>query len=141
MIDYEYVKCLGDIFLDVGLSEKERTYRFQALQNTYGKANAFLKKGFLPELVEAFFVRKVQKLSEVHTKKDMELFIAISKPQHMGRKLEPDGNPFYSEEEELLAWSLTSLQAPLASIGLERYFELLKKLLPEKAAQIEGRMK
>ena len=64
MIDYEYVKCLGDIFLDVGLSEKERTYRFQALQNTYGKANAFLKKGFLPELVEAFFVRKVQKLSE-----------------------------------------------------------------------------
>ena len=37
MIDYEYVKCLGDIFLDVGLSEKERTYLVRAVLSYEGE--------------------------------------------------------------------------------------------------------
>ena len=38
-----------------------------------------------------------------------------------------------TEEEELLVWSLTCLQAPLNNQAYERYKELFCRLLPEKA--------
>ena len=38
-----------------------------------------------------------------------------------------------TEEEEVLLWSLTSLQAPLNDPAYKRYEELFCRLLPEKA--------
>ena len=44
---------------------------------------------------------------------------------------------FYrKEEEELLLWSLTSLQGPLRDEGYRRYRELFEKCLPEMAEKI-----
>lgn len=135
MIGLEFMRCLGELLLEEDLPDKVRSYRFQALQNTYEKATCFLEKGFLPELVEAFFVQKVKKLSDVQTKNDMELFVEGSKPRYTGGKLEPDGNPFYSEEEELMVWSLASMDAPLAQVGYERYMELFRKYFPNVAVK------
>ena len=58
MIGLEFMRCLGELLLEEDLPDKVRSYRFQALQNTYEKATCFLEKGFLPELVEAFFCPK-----------------------------------------------------------------------------------
>ena len=44
--------------------------------------------------------------------------------------------PYYSEEEELLLWSETSLRGPLITAGYERYMELFKKILPQKAEPV-----
>ena len=45
-------------------------------------------------------------------------------------------SPYAVEEEELLLWSLTSLQGPLRDEGYRRYRELFEKCLPEMAEKI-----
>lgn len=95
-----------------------------------------LKKGFLPDVVEAFFVRKMKGLPLVSTKQDMQDFLKVSTPHYFGGKFTVSNIPYYSEEEELLLWSETSLRGPLISAGYERYMELFKKILPQKAEQI-----
>ena len=58
MLDFEYAKALAEVVLDTTCSEKEREVRLECLTQIFGRANAYLKKGFLPDVVEAFFVRK-----------------------------------------------------------------------------------
>jgi len=56
MLDFEYAKALAEVVLDTTCSEKEREVRLECLTQIFGRANAYLKKGFLPDVVEAFFV-------------------------------------------------------------------------------------
>lgn len=49
----------------------------------------------------------------------------------------PESTPYYVEEEELMLWSETSQRGSLISAGYDRYMELFKKLLPEKAKFLE----
>ena len=91
---------------------------------------------FLPDVVEAFFVRKMKGLPLVSTKQDMQDFLKVSTPHYFGGKFTVSNIPYYSEEEELLLWSETSLRGPVISAGYERYMELFKKILPQKAEQI-----
>ena len=122
--------------LDTTCSEKEREVRLECLTQIFGRANAYLKKGFLPDVVEAFFVRKMEGLPLVSTKQDMQDFLKVSTPHYFGGKFTVSNIPYYSEEEELLLWSETSLRGPVISAGYERYMELFKKILPQKAEQI-----
>ena len=62
MLDFEYAKALAEVVLDTTCSEKEREVRLECLTQIFGRANAYLKKGFLPDVVEAFFVRKMKGL-------------------------------------------------------------------------------
>lgn len=57
MLDFEYAKALAEVVLDTTCSEKEREVRLECSTQIFGRANAYLKKGFLPDVVEAF-VRK-----------------------------------------------------------------------------------
>lgn len=136
MLDFEYAKALTEVVLDTTCSEKEREVRLECLTQIFGRANAYLKKGFLPDVVEAFFVRKMKGLPLVSTKQDMQDFLKVSTPHYFGGKFTVSNIPYYSEEEELLLWSETSLRGPLISAGYERYMELFKKILPQKAEQI-----
>lgn len=56
MLDFEYAKALAEVVLDTTCSEKEREVRLECLTQIFVRANAYLKKGFLPDVVEAFFV-------------------------------------------------------------------------------------
>ena len=76
MLDFEYAKALAEVVLDTTCSEKEREVRLECLTQIFGRANAYLKKGFLPDVVEAFFVRKMKGLPLVSTKQDMQDFLA-----------------------------------------------------------------
>ena len=55
----------------------------------------------------------------------------ICRPVYNGNGFTP--GKYDTEEEELLVWSLTCLQAPLNNQAYERYKELFCRLLPEKA--------
>ena len=129
MLDFEYAKVLAEVVLDTTCSEKEREVRLECLTQIFGRANAYLKKGFLPDVVEAFFVRKMEGLPLVSTKQDMQDFLKVSTPHYFGGKFTVSNIPYYSEEEELLLWS------ELITAGYERYMELFKKILPQKAEQ------
>lgn len=54
MLDFEYAKALAEVVLDTTCSEKEREVRLECSTQIFGRANAYLKKGFLPDVVEAF---------------------------------------------------------------------------------------
>lgn len=113
MLDFEYAKALAEVVLDTTCSKKEREVRLECLTQIFGRANAYLKKGFLPDVVEAFFVRKMEGLPLVSTKQDMQDFLKVSTPHYFGGKFTVSNIPYYSEEEELLLWSETSLRGPL----------------------------
>ena len=108
MLDFEYAKALAEVVLDTTCSEKEREVRLECSTQIFGRANAYLKKGFLPDVVEAFFVRKMKGLPLVSTKQDMQDFLKVSTPHYFGGKFTVSNIPYYSEEEELLLWSETS---------------------------------
>lgn len=136
MLDFEYAKALVEVVLDATSDESEKELRLDCLIQIFGRANTYLKKGFLPDVVEAFFVRKMEGLPLVSTKQDMQDFLKVSTPHYFGGKFTVSNIPYYSEEEELLLWSETSLHGPLIAAGYERYMELFKKILPQKAEQI-----
>ena len=81
-------------------------------------------------------MQKIKSLPLVSTKSNMQDFLKVSTPNYSGGKFTDSNTPYYSEEEELLLWSETSLRGPLISAGYERYMELFKKILPQKAEQI-----
>lgn len=58
MLDYEYINVLADILLDETCSEKERKLRFELVKKIQGRAQYYLERGFLPQVVEAFFAEK-----------------------------------------------------------------------------------
>ena len=46
MLDFEYAKALAEVVLDTTCSKKEREVRLECLTQIFGRANAYLKKGF-----------------------------------------------------------------------------------------------
>lgn len=63
MLDFEYAKALAEVVLDTTCSEKEREVRLECSTQIFGRANAYLKKGFLPDVVEAFFCAKNERFA------------------------------------------------------------------------------
>ena len=96
MLDFEYAKALAEVVLDTTCSEKEREVRLECSTQIFGRANAYLKKGFLPDVVEAFFVRKMKGLPLVSTKQDMQDFLKVSTPHYFGGKFTVSNIPYYS---------------------------------------------
>ncbi len=137
MLTHEYAKSIAELFLD----EREEkgnilNERLCALRNLHQIAYSYQKEGFLPELVEAFFVKKAGFICKAKSKAELTEILKPSQPHFNGNHIVPDNSIYYSEEEELLLWSRTSLLAPLIDVGYERYKELFYKLLPEKAKSI-----
>ena len=104
MLDYEYINVLADILLDETCSEKERKLRFELVKKIQGRAQYYLERGFLPQVVEAFFAEKMEGISKVFTQKDAELFLKPSIPQVQYGDITTPNRPFYSEAEELMLW-------------------------------------
>ena len=99
-----------------------------------GRAQYYLERGFLPQVVEAFFAEKMEGISKVFTQKDAELFLKPSTPQVQYGDITTPNRPFYSEAEELMLWSETSYRGPLVPAGNKRYQELFQKIMPKEAA-------
>ena len=100
MLDFEYAMSFAEVVLDTTCSEKEREVRLECLTQIFGRANAYLKKGFLPDVVEAFFVRKMKGLPLVSTKQDMQDFLKVSTPHYFGGKFTVKEADVMSEHRE-----------------------------------------
>ncbi len=89
------------------------------------------KDKLFDERVEAL----VKLYRRAETKGEITEILKLSKPHFDGKKFVYT-SPYAVEEEELLLWSLTSLQGPLRDEGYRRYRELFEKCLPEMAEKI-----
>ena len=74
---------------------------------------------------------------QAETKGEITEILKLSKPHFDGNKFVYTF-PYAVEEEELLLWSLTSLQGPLRDEGYRRYRELFEKCLPELAEKLSA---
>ena len=85
----------------------------------------------LEEIILAFVQKKTGMLQNARTKGELQEISKPPKPVYNGNGFTP--GKYDTEEEEVLLWSLTSLQAPLNDPAYKRYEELFCRLLPEKA--------
>ena len=74
---------------------------------------------------------KDSELQNARTKGELQEISKPPKPVYNGNVFTT--GKYDTEEEELLVWSLTCLQAPLNNQAYERYKELFCRLLQEKA--------
>ncbi len=72
-------------------------------------------------------------IMKAETEKAMKEILKPSTPYYSAGKMMPKDSPYYVEEEELMLWSRTSFRGPLIDAGQNRYMELFKKYLPDKA--------
>ena len=81
--------------------------------------------------ISGFVQKKMAMLQKAKTKGELQEISKPPKPVYNGNGFTP--GKYDTEEEEVLLWSLTSLQAPLNDPAYKRYEELFCRLLPEKA--------
>lgn len=102
------------------VSEKDKLFdeRVEALVKLYRRAEFYLKQGFLESIVCEFHRKKVEMIMQAETKGEITEILKLSKPHFDGKKFVYT-SPYAVEEEELLLWSLTSLQGPLRDEGFK----------------------
>jgi len=93
--------------------------------------NSYLKYGFLEELVFSIFAKKADFLINATSKQDIKEILSPAKVHYDGNEIIPNGR-YHVREEELLLWSLTSLNAPLNEYGLKRYMKLFMEIFPDQ---------
>lgn len=104
--------------------------RIQTLQTIFQRAWRYQERGMLEEIILGFVQRKTAMLQNARTKGELQEISKPPKPVYNGNGF--TAGKYDTEEEEVLLWSLTSLQAPLNDPAYKRYEELLCRLLPEK---------
>ena len=91
----------------------------------------YQERGMLEEIILGFVQKKTAMLQNARTKGELQ---EISKRlNRFITEMVFTTGKYDTEEEELLVWSLTCLQAPLNNQAYERYKELFCRLLQEKA--------
>ena len=105
--------------------------RIQTLQTIFQRAWRYQERGMLEEIILGFVQKKTAMLQNARTKGELQEISKPPKPVYNGNVFTT--GKYDTEEEELLVWSLTCLQAPLNNQAYERYKELFCRLLQEKA--------
>ena len=126
MLDYKYARYLADIAMNDTVKENVMKLRLDAMVRLYARVEKYEEDRFLPELADAIFCKKAEYIMQETTKKGMEEILKLSKPHYNGNEFVPE-NRDHVEEEELILWSYTSLNAPLTAEGQKRYMELFHK--------------
>ena len=129
MLEFEYAKALAEIVLKENDTLEEE--RIKTLQLIFQRAWYYQERGMLEEIILAFVQKKTGMLQKAKTKGELQEISKPPKPVYNGNGFTP--GKYDTEEEEVLLWSLTSLQAPLNDPAYKRYEELFCRLLPEKA--------
>ena len=132
MLEFEYAKALAEIVLKENDSLEEE--RIKTLQLIFQRAWYYQERGMLEEIILAFVQKKTGMLQKAKTKGELQEISKPPKPVYNGNGFTP--GKYDTEEEEMLVWSLTSLQAPLNDPAYKRYEELFCRLLPEKAKDV-----
>lgn len=129
MLEAEYEKARKEIgWKGNSVLEEER---IQTLQLIFQRAWRYQERGMLDEIILGFVRKKTGMIQKAKTKGELQEISKPPRPVYNGNGFTP--GKYDTEEEELLVWSLTCLQAPLNNQAYERYKELFCRLLPEKA--------
>ena len=116
--------------------DKVRELRIQALKQLRNRLEHYKSLGYMDQLLCAIARKKAEMIMKVTTKTEMDKVMSMRPPSFDGNKFLPDR--YNVPEEEIILWSLASLQAPLSSVGFDRYKELFEMLFPDQALEVFG---
>lgn len=136
MLTILYCQSLTTVFLE-SRSDKLAGLRIGAIHDLYGIVLTYSKMGFLSSLIEKIWEKKIAFILQAETKKDVAEILKPSVPYYDYNSFRPKSN-FHVDEEEIILWSMASLQAPLKDFAFNRYLELFYKVLPEQTELLKG---
>ena len=128
------VPCFAEVIVDETISDKVRGMRFNALMTLQAQLNHYKKLGYVDELIDGIAEKKSGMIMKVTSKTEMDRVLQPHAPRYDGCRFIPD--EYLTPEEELIAWSQTSLKGPLVECGQRRFSELFKQLFPDKSKEI-----
>lgn len=95
------------------------------------KCRYYQEEGFIEKLIIEICRKKAEFIKEAKTKKELQTIMKPPALYYNGNEILPV-NEYCIPEEEMIAWSMTSLKAPLRTEGQQRYEKLFKQIFPEK---------
>ncbi len=133
MFDTDILICMkvAEVLLDEESSEKVLQLRMRALAILRAQIEYYRKLGYVERLIEGIAEKRAAMIMKTSTKTEMDKVMRPRVPRYDGGKFVPD--EYNIPEEEMIAWSMVSLQAPLSNIGMQRYMELFREFFPEES--------
>ena len=137
MPEYEItlLKLFTEIMLDETISDKVRELRFGAMKTLWGQLVHYQKLGYMERLLTLIAEKKSEMIMRTTTKTEMERIMKPRAPHFNGCEFVPD--EYLLPEEEMIAWSQASFQAPLSSIACKRYMKLFTESFPEESERLK----
>ena len=137
MFDTDILICMkvADVLLDEDSPTKVLELRMRALAMLCGQLDYYRKLGYVERLIEGIAEKRAAMIMKATTKTEMDKVMKPKAPRYDGGKFVPD--EYNIPEEEMIAWSRVSVQAPLSSIGMQRYMELFREFFPEESKELK----
>jgi hypothetical protein len=135
MLDTEYVVAVAAVIADETATDVMRAARLNGIRQLAGVLARYAAGGFREDLLEKIWAHKIPFILSAATKKTVSDIMKPSTPGYNGGTF-CTRTPYHSEAEELILWSLTSLNGPLIHEGFERYKVLFTKFFPEHSGSI-----
>jgi len=116
------------------VKDNVRALHFDALKQLQGQLRFYEERGFRSKLLCGIAEKRGEMILKTSSKTEMERVMSSRAPHYDGAKFVPD--QYSIPEEEMIAWSETSLRGPLIEPALKRYMELFEQIFPEKYAEV-----
>lgn len=123
-----------EIILSAGsLDENDKLLweKYAAILELIPRLRFYSEKMFSEErLIRPIAMKKIEFIKAATSKKQLAEILGPPKVRYNGNTVVPVSD-FTIPEEELIIWSLTSLEAPLIDVGFRRYMEVFNLIYPE----------
>lgn len=133
--DVILIPRIAEVISSEDTPEKVRALRLSALRDLKGQLAYYQNLGYAERLIQGIAEKRSAMIMRTSTKTEMQKVMTPRAPHYDGAKFVPD--EYNIPEEEIIAWSQTSLKAPLNSVGFKRYMELFSLLFPEEKEKIK----
>ena len=135
MYDYDLliIMRIAEVLMDEESSEKVRELRLKALGSVRNQLEHYRGLGYIDRLLNGIAEKRVAMIMKTTTKAEMDRVMIPKAPHYNGAEFITD--EYHIPEEELIAWSQTSLKGPLVGAGFKRYMELFREFFPEESKQ------
>ena len=127
--------AFAEIVMDETATDDLKSIRIDALKKVQRSLNHYHHLGYIPELTRAIAEKKCRMIKEATSKSEMEKFLQPRCPRYDGEKFIED--PYIIPEEELICWSYASLRFPLNNIGVARFQEVFKRVIPDGTGNVK----
>lgn len=129
---YRQVRRL--LVADENRSDEMRRASLGALVSLKRRVEAYAESGFMFLLLFGIVRKKSHMIFLAKTKAELTETLKPSVPRWNGSSFST--GPCHVLEEEMILWSMASLEAPLNYEGASRYEEVFSIIFPEMAAEI-----